>query len=136
MRKAFARWSKPTEPTWNSDWRPKVRDRLGRLILILVALVVSAPMVARAQTDIDSTSNQPLTGEVVDGDLFVEVSEGGVYPLLVIDEPNVQPPRFQIDGTVRHENVVGTTYFEMWTVLPDGSRIFTQPLPSPGRSNP
>ena len=101
-------------------------------MLIPVAFVVAAPLVALAQSEIDWNSNQTLTGTVVKGDLFVEATEGGVYPLLVIEEPDVQPPRFQIDGSVRHEDVVGTAYFEMWTVLPDGSRYFTRTLAESG----
>ncbi len=109
-----------------------MRDRRWGLLLLLVVFVVTAPLVARAQSEIDWTSSEPLTGTVVEGDLFVEVDEGGVYPLVVIDEPGVQPPRFQIDGSVRHEDVVGTAYFEMWTVLPDGSRYFTRTLAESG----
>lgn len=109
-----------------------MRDRLWGILLLPVAFIVTAPLVAQAQSEIDWTSTEPLTGTVVEGDLFVEVDEGGVYPLVVIDEPGVQPPRFQIDGRVRHEDVVGTAYFEMWTVLPDGSRYFTRTLAESG----
>ncbi len=44
----------------------------------------------------------------------------------------MQPPRFQVDGSVRHEDVAGKAYFEMWTVLPDGSRYFTRTLAESG----
>jgi hypothetical protein len=97
-----------------------------------MALVLATPLVALAQSEIDWTSTEPLTGEVAEGELFVEVSGEGLYPLLVIEEPNVQPPRFQIDGTVRHEDVAGNAYFEMWTVLPDESRYFTRTLADSG----
>ncbi len=109
-----------------------MRDRHRWLMLIPVAFVVAAPLVALAKSEIDWSSTEPLTGTVVEGNLFVEANEGGVYPLLVIEEPEVQPPHFQIDGTIRHEDVVGTAYFEMWTVLPDGSRYFTRTLADSG----
>jgi hypothetical protein len=102
------------------------------MMLVTLAFVVAAPLAAQAQTVIDWTSNEPLTGTVVDGELFVDVSAQGVYPLLVIEGPNVQPPRFQVDGTVRHEDVDGIAYFEMWTVLADGSRYFTRTLAESG----
>jgi hypothetical protein len=101
-------------------------------MLISVAFVLATPLVALAQSAIEWTSNEPLTGEEVEGELFVEVGEEGLYPLLVIEEPDVQPPRFQIDGTVRHEDVAGTAYFEMWTVLADESRYFTRTLADSG----
>jgi hypothetical protein len=97
-----------------------------------LALVLATPLVALAQLEIDWTSAEPLTGEVVEGELLVEVGGEGLYPLLVIEEPSVQPPRFQIDGTVRHEDVADSAYFEMWTVLPDESRYFTRTLAGSG----
>lgn len=109
-----------------------MRDLRRGIMLILLAFLVAAPLVALAQSEIGWTSNEPLTGTVVDGELIVEVDEAGVYPLLVIEEPEVQPPQFQIDGTVRYEGVVGIAYFEMWTVLPDGSRYFTRTLADSG----
>jgi len=109
-----------------------VGDRRRGVVLIIVSFMLPVPLVALAQSEIDWTSSEPLTGEVVEGELFVDVSEGGVYPLLVIDEPDVRPPRFQIDGTIRHEDVVGVAYLEMWTVLADESRYFTRTLADSG----
>jgi hypothetical protein len=109
-----------------------MRDR-GRLIAIVtVAFAVTAPLAALAQTEIDWNSNEPLTGTVAEGEVSVDVSGEGSYPLLVIAQPEVEPPRFQIDGTIRYQDVVGVAYLEMWTVLPDGSRFFTRTLANTG----
>jgi hypothetical protein len=105
--------------------------RLIRAALVL-ALVAAFPLVALAQTEIDWGSEEPLTGTVVGEELAVEVDGGGVYPLLVIESPEVGPPQFQVDGTVRYEDVAGIAYLEMWTVLPDESRYFTRTLAESG----
>jgi hypothetical protein len=100
--------------------------------LITAALMLNVAASALAQTPIDWTSIEPLTGVVEDGELFVDVDAAAVYPLLVVAEPGVQPPRFEIDGTIRHEEVAGIAYLEMYTVLPDGSRYFTRTLAESG----
>jgi hypothetical protein len=97
-----------------------------------IALVVGAPITALAKTEIDWTTSEPLTGTVVDGELIVEPEGPGVYPLIVLDDPGVQPPAFTVEGTVRHEDVTGAAYFEMWTVLADESRYFTRTLAGDG----
>ena len=107
-------------------------ERRRTVLLAVATFVVALPLAAEAKTVIDWASTQPLTGSVADGELLVEVSGPGVYPLLLIEDPGVEPPRFQVDGTVRHEAVAGTAYFEMWTVLPDESRFFTRTLAETG----
>jgi hypothetical protein len=107
-------------------------DRSRIVGLITAALVLSVAANALAQTPIDWTSIEPLTGVVEEGELFVDVDTAAVYPLLVVAEPGVQPPRFEIDGTIRHEDVTGIAYLEMYTVLPDGSRYFTRTLAESG----
>jgi hypothetical protein len=109
-----------------------VADRGRFVALLTIGLVIVAPVTVLAKTAIDWVTTEPLTGTVQDGELFVEAEGPGTYPLIALDDPGVQPPRFQVDGTVRHEGVDSTAYFEMWTVLPDQSRYFTRTLAEAG----
>jgi hypothetical protein len=102
------------------------------VVLAAVLLVLAIPMVSWAATEIDWATSEPVSGTVEGSELFVEADSGDLYPLIVIEDPGVQPPRFEVDGTVRHEDVAGVAYFEMWTVLPDGSRYFTRTLAETG----
>jgi hypothetical protein len=102
------------------------------MLSVAVTFLVSMPAAAAAQTEIDWASGDPLSGTVVDGELLLDIEEPGVYPLLVIEEPGVGPPRFTLDGTIRYEEVAGTAYLEMWTVLADESRYFTRTLAESG----
>jgi hypothetical protein len=98
----------------------------------VVFLLTMSPVTAWAQSEISWSGTEPLNGVVVDGELFLDVAGAGSYPLVVIDDPGVAPPSFSVDTTVRHEEVEGVAYLEMWTVLEDGSRYFTRTLADSG----
>ena len=105
-----------------------------RLFLLVVCSLtaIAFPIVAVAQEEIEWTTSNALSGEVIDGELFLEVHEAGTYPLLALDEPGVGPPRFALQTGIRHEAVEGVAFLEMWTILPDGSRYFTRTLADSG----
>ena len=105
-----------------------------RLFLLVVSSLtaIAFPIGAVAQEEIEWTTSNALSGEVIDGELFLEVHEAGTYPLLALDEPGVGPPRFALQTGIRHEAVEGVAFLEMWTILPDGSRYFTRTLADSG----
>lgn len=106
------------------------RSAFAAIALALLTL----PAVAHAQTEIAWADSELLSGSVIDGEVLLDIGEAGVYPLVVIDEPRVAPPRFQLDGTVRYEDVAGVAYLEMWVVLEDNSRYFSRTLAKKGLS--
>lgn len=108
---------------------PKGRKRLMALAALVV---IQTTQTAIAKTAIEWETTPPLSGSVVDGVLVIEATDAGALPLLVIDRPQVGPPRFQIDATIRYEDVEAGAYLEMWTVLADGSRFFTRTLADTG----
>ena len=59
--------------------------------------------------------------------------EGGptLKTVLTVDEPGIRGPRYGIAGEVRHRDVQGNGYLEMWSVLPQG-RFFTRTLAPEG----
>ena len=59
--------------------------------------------------------------------------EGGptLKTVLTVDEPGIRGPRYGIAGEVRHRDVQGNGYLEMWNVLPQG-RFFTRTLAPEG----
>lgn len=104
-----------------------------RLMMLLAALALAqSTEAAVAKTAIDWETTPPLSGSVIDGELVIDSSGANTLPLLVIDQPEVGPPRFQIDASIRYEDVEGDAYLEMWTVLADGSRFFTRTLARTG----
>lgn len=102
------------------------------LVALAALVVVQTTQAALAKTAIEWDTTPPLSGSVVDGVLVIEATDAGTIPLLVIDSPQVGPPRFQIDSTIRYEDVEAGAYLEMWTVLTDGSRFFTRTLAETG----
>jgi hypothetical protein len=60
-------------------------------------------------------------------------SEGGptLKTVLTVEEPGIRGPRYGIAGDVRHRDVQGNGYLEMWSVLPQG-RYFTRTLAPQG----
>jgi hypothetical protein len=103
-----------------------------RLVALAALVVIQTTQTATAKTAIEWDTTPPLSGSVVDSMLVIETTDAGTIPLLVIDSPQVGPPRFQIDATIRYEDVAAGAYLEMWTVLADGSRFFTRTLAETG----
>ena len=60
-------------------------------------------------------------------------SEGGptLKTVLTVDEPGIRGPRYGIAGEVRHRDVQGQGYLEMWSVMPQG-QYFTRTLAPAG----
>ena len=54
------------------------------------------------------------------------------FPILVLKDMEPTASQYALEGQVRHEDVEGGAYLEMWTVLPDGGRYFTRTLASSG----
>lgn len=48
--------------------------------------------------------------------------------LTEIDQPGITQPNHLVAGEVRHENLGGDAYLEMWTVYENGERFFTRTL--------
>jgi hypothetical protein len=105
---------------------------LAGLLTGALLAVVGLASPAWAEGQVTWTESEPITGSVVDGDLHLTIESAGVHPLLVLDEPGVAPPRFALEGTIRHQDVEGTAYLEMWVVLPDGGRYFSRTLAEAG----
>lgn len=103
-----------------------------RLVALAALVVIQTTQTAIAKTAIEWDTTPPLSGSVVDGVLVIETIDAGTVPVVVIDGPQVGPPRFQIDATIRYEDVEAGAYLEMWTVLADGSRFFTRTLAETG----
>ena len=55
-----------------------------------------------------------------------------VVTLCEIPAPRIQDPVYMLSGWVRHEDVQGKAFFDMWTIFPDGSRYFTRTLADVG----
>lgn len=109
------------------------RPYMRSVVLLLAALAVAwSPEMAAAKTAIDWETTPPLSGSVIDGQVVIDSAGASILPLLVIDDPEVGPPWFQVDGRIRYEDVEGDAYLEMWTVLADGSRFFTRTLAETG----
>lgn len=55
-----------------------------------------------------------------------------VVPLVVIDRPGIEGPRYAIRGDVRGEGIEGRAYLEMWSFFPGGGRYFSRTLAGTG----
>jgi hypothetical protein len=48
--------------------------------------------------------------------------------VLTIERPQIAGPRYKLTGRLRHDNVEGTGYLEMWSHFPDGGQYFSRTL--------
>ncbi|HSB36154.1 MAG TPA: hypothetical protein VLH41_04720 [Thermoanaerobaculia bacterium] len=55
-----------------------------------------------------------------------------VVPLVVIDRPGIEGPRYALRGDVRGEEIEGRAYLEMWSFFPGGGRYFSRTLADGG----
>jgi len=62
----------------------------------------------------------------------VASSEGGIFPVAVISDPEVSQPGYLVAGKVTVEDVNDAGYLEMWSVFADGSRFFSRTLAAEG----
>ena len=67
------------------------------------------------------------------GGTFVVPSQDAARTVSVatLDDPGIRGPRYGLMGEVRHRDVTGTGYLEMWTVLPQG-RFYSRTLDGMG----
>lgn len=105
------------------------------MALLLVTLSPLRAEVVVATVDWSLTGG--ATGTVLDDEgrtfLRVEGAEGPrVLEVLVLDGSSLRGPRYALRGELRHRDVEGAAYLEMWTVLPDGGRYFTRTLAEMG----
>lgn len=57
-----------------------------------------------------------------------EGGSGLTVQLAELNEPGIESGAWAIRGNVRYENVVGTSYFEMWSYFADGSYFFSRTM--------
>lgn len=97
-------------------------------------LLASALLVAALAggTVVDWTVTPPLSGSVAGSEALVESSDGGSFPLVVIESPGVGAPGWVVETEVRYEGVGGLGYLEMWSELEDGSRYYSRTLGTEG----
>jgi hypothetical protein len=105
-----------------------------------VALFVAAPAAAQVPTiDWSHTAvagGVALPGEGPDGSTALQLRAAAPgttsYRLVTIDHPGVTAPGYVIVGQVRYLGVEGQGYFEMWSVFPNGQRLFSRTLAADG----
>jgi hypothetical protein len=66
--------------------------------------------------------------------LKVDNQEGRArtIPVALIEKPDLQSPRYQVAGWVKHEEVAAGSYLEMWSTFGDGGRYFSRTLSPSG----
>ena len=114
--------------------RPRVDRWLAALgLTVLLGLVGAAAVAADGPLlEVDWTTTPPLSGRVVDGTVEITTDGGATFPLVAVDVPSMDTDAYAIQGQLRHSNVEGTAYLEMWSVFADGGRYFTRTLGSEG----
>ncbi len=104
--------------------------------LVAIGLLAAMALPAGAQEPvlvIDWSKTAPASGRVLDGSVEVTAdSRGGTFPLVSVLAPDVGRVGYAIRGQVRHRNVVGQGYLEMWSVFADGQRFFSRTLAAGG----
>jgi hypothetical protein len=113
---------------------------------LFLVLVTGAPVAAEEVLRNVSWSELNRKGELRSGDLLppegdlsfeqlqVEnrTGRGATYTVLVLESPGITKSRYAIRGKVRHQEVEGEGYLEMWNVFPDGGEYFTRTVDSSG----
>ena len=112
--------------------------RAIRWTMLALLAATSSPLRAEVVVaTVDWSQTAGAVGTVLDEEgrtfLRVEGAEGPrVLEVLVLDGPSLRGPRYALRGELRHRDVEGAAYLEMWTVLPDGGRYFTRTLAEMG----
>ena len=60
--------------------------------------------------------------------VHVAAKQPYIIPLITIEDPRITAATYAIEGRVRHEDVEGKGYLEMWNHFPKGARYFTRAL--------
>ncbi|MEZ5333088.1 MAG: hypothetical protein R2991_13785 [Thermoanaerobaculia bacterium] len=120
--------------------RRTLRGSAALIPVLALGLAFTGARSAHAEqvvTTVDWQDRSAAAGDVVevDGHAALRV-EGAARPLVLevlrLEEPGVSGPRFALRGEVRHRDVAGAAYLEMWTELPNGERYFTRTLAESG----
>jgi hypothetical protein len=110
-----------------------MRPRVAIAVAFAAAAAVWTPALAQEPvTTIDWTTTPPASGKVVDGAARITTTSGGTFPLAAVDVADLGTTGYEVRGQVRYDDVVGTSYLEMWSVFPDGARFFTRTLATDG----
>lgn len=109
----------------------RTRTALASLLLPLaVGCGVGGDAAVR---EIDWRETAPASGTVVGGAVEVRAEDqGGTFPLVAIEDPDVGGTGYAIVGEVRYEGVEGQGFLEMWSQFPDGGRYFSRTLAEAG----
>jgi hypothetical protein len=106
---------------------------VASLAAIAVTLSAAGPGLAESTVlELDWRTATPLSGTVVDGAVEVATSNGGLFPLAVIEPPDLGTVGYALRGDVRYTDVAGQGYLELWSEFPDGGRYFSRTLAADG----
>ena len=119
---------------------------MTRLVGALCLCVLAAPSPAADVLRVISWGELQREGAVVGGEVgpagpsaafeHLVVSHTASQPrtvrLLTVESPGITRSRYAITGEVRHEDVEGNAYLEMWSTIPERGRFFSRTLASSG----
>ena len=102
------------------------------MTLILILATAACAPAADPVTERVWTTDAPLSGTVVDGTAILDAPQGGVYPLTVIDAPQLSGGDIVVIVDVIVGDVGSPGYLELWAVYDDGSRFFSRSYDAAG----
>jgi hypothetical protein len=111
------------------------RRALGAIALALGLLGAMAGSTAAQEPamEIDWAKVAPASGHVLDDAAEVTAGPaGGTFPLIAVQAPSLGTIGYELRGQVRHRDVAGIAYLEMWSVFADGSRYFSRTVAQTG----
>lgn len=115
----------------------KTRGKAGRLPLIQFFAVAGCLAVVGAQENEEEKAGDQFEamgwtaiGEVEAMSSDVERDTGSQAPVRVatLENPEITQPNHLVAGMIRHEEVAGAGYVEMWTIYEGGGRYFSRTL--------
>ena len=115
--------------------RAEARRTLGAIALAVGLLGAMAGSAAGQEPviEIDWAKVAPASGHVVDDAAEVTAgAAGGTFTLVSVQAPSLGTVGYVVRGQVRHHDVAGMAYLEMWSVFADGSRYFSRTLAQTG----
>ena len=79
-------------------------------------------------------SGMLLSGEATDGQVKIENKQStpATFPLFNLYKPGVTKSVYALTAEIRHENVEGNGYLELWSIFPDKSHYFSRTLAQSG----
>jgi hypothetical protein len=106
------------------------------MMLLLAACALAAtPALATTPEKVAETSwatETPLSGTVVGSTVVLDASQGGVYPLTVMEAPPLGGGDIVLTVDVAVDEVGSPGYLELWAVFDDGGRFFSRSFDNAG----